>query len=103
MTDNPFQSHHDFYDTHPPLPPKPEDDPRVRERRANRNIVARTFLTEEGKAALPLIRALAAHLPHGEPINVPDADKANQLLLWRAARTALIDEIEAIVRQETNT
>lgn len=97
---NHFSQHRDFFNQPPDTTPEPEPDKRAEERQRNRLDLVRPFLNPDGIVSLALLRKLAAHLPD-EPINYPDADKTNQMLLWRAARVALIDEIEAMVKQES--
>lgn len=97
---NPFDQHREFFGQSAPVLPEPEPDVRQQERERERLAMVRPFLSPEGEAALPLMRKLAAYLPD-EPINYPDANKTNQMLLWRAARVALIDEIEAAVQRES--
>ena len=97
---NPFHDHHDFFGTQAtPAPEAPTDDKQA-ERIRNRITLARPFFTPEGQESLQQIRKLAEHLP-AEPIDYPDADKTHQLLVWRAARVALVKEIEALVQQES--
>ncbi len=100
MSTNPFQDHHDVFGTQRPLEPETPIDDKQAERIRNRITLARPFFTPEGQEALALLRKLAAHLP-AEPIEYPDPGKTNQMLLWRAARVALINELEALVQQES--
>ena len=92
-------SHYDFFGSQPPAAPEAEPDPSAIEKAKNKTLIAGLFLSDEGKAGLALIRRLAHYLPD-EPINYLDSDRATQALWWRAARVALIDEIEAIIKQE---
>jgi len=94
---NPFTAHHEFLDIKP-QEPDALVDALEQQRQENRNVICRTFESLDGVAALPLLRRLAGATP--EPINVADADKATQMLWWRSARLALIDEIEAIIAKE---
>lgn len=97
--ENVFAHHHDFFGTHPALEPK-QDDTKDHERANNRAVIARGFLDAEGPARLKLLRNLAAYTP-AHPIDYTDPGKTNQLLLWSAARVALVDELEKIIEQET--
>jgi hypothetical protein len=101
MSDDVFAQHHDFFGTHPKQPEPPRDE--LAELRAhNRRIIVSVFTSEEGKAVLGLLRGLATALP-AHPIEYENPEKATQFLWWRAARAALIDEVETILRQETKT
>lgn len=84
----------------PPTTTEPPKDPKAEARAEERKLIMRVFTSAEGAAAMTLMRDMAKALP-SHPVNYPDSAKATQLLWWKEARTAFLDEIEEIIRQET--
>lgn len=90
------------------LSPKEEAEQQAKERidkmqaeaDRQRKILARCFTSDDGRAALAIMRELA-EIRALSPMNTENADKATQQLWWREGRMSLYDEIHQIVKKET--